>query len=161
MQLRERSGDEDAIQCLKLAAKERKDAAGWVQLADGYEAIRDLENTIRALKKALEMDGENLTALLKIANVFSQLKDEANAMLYLETAYNLRPDSIHTANNYALVLMRQGQSKKARQIFETALAEAAPEATLRCTRSLIPPTSGLESWPRNAPEQSRSAGKPS
>lgn len=116
-----------------LADTERnpQDLAGWVELAQNYEQIRQFPLALRAWQRANEVaQGHNADALAGIGETILMIGDPSNADRasdYFERALAIDPKSAKALFFSGLYAMQKGDLPRARERFAGMLALNPPE----------------------------------
>lgn len=106
-----------------------KSAPLYLYSAGIYRAERDQSRVEAALKRALEIDGENLAAMSELAQFYSDQESFDEARKYLEGVVAKQPKAIWAHTLIAIGLERQGRIAEAQQRYEKIL-QIDPDAAM-------------------------------
>ena len=114
------------------------DAAAHYNLGGIYLELGNCEQATIEYQKVLEIDPDNAGALINTATCISGT-NPVEAVSYYREAFQIRPEWEASGNlnhEYGLTLMKSGDEKGAREVFEKRLAAAAPSERGAAQRSL-------------------------
>lgn len=114
----------DAFQVYDDILKEEYDNA---LVLNNYAYLLSIQNerldqALKMVKRALELDPENGSYLDTYGWVLYQLKQYKEAAVQLKKAYQLNPESAEVINHYASVLFQNDQKEEALQLWKKSLA---------------------------------------
>lgn len=120
--IRLRAGDaRDALDFARRATA-TKDAptAAWIVRAMAEKAIGARTEAAVTLDHVLQLEPENVFALIERADLYSEENKHAEAIKLLSTADRIRPTDKAIASRLALAYERNGQLEEARRVAQTA-----------------------------------------
>jgi tetratricopeptide (TPR) repeat protein len=122
----------EAIASFNLAlAMDDASAQAYGGLAMAYQQLKQYPKAQQMYLKCLELDSDNLIALLGLFQTSCQMGTFARIIHYLELYFAAHPDDTAVLFCLATLYAREGELAKARQALLTVLAlePAKPEAT--------------------------------
>lgn len=105
-------------------------------LLDRADNVRELNNDAEAMRlctKALEIEPDNVKALILMGTLFDHLKNREKELLYYDKALKIDPKNVVATSKKAMTLTQMKQFDKAKSILEDALREFPDEV-----RFLVP-----------------------
>lgn len=107
-----------------------QDAAVHYLRSNLYQAIGKEKDAQRALAKILEINPKTPLALNDLAWLLRK-KDPKQALVYAEEAYTAAPKMVQVIDTLAMVLVENGQPRRALQLMEQAVELATQDPSLR------------------------------
>jgi Flp pilus assembly protein TadD len=113
------SGSRDALQRLRVAARELKSIAARPAIDSALAAIRrdDAETGAKEAIRALEIDEQNGVAWYLLGIARERSGDFVNSVQAFEMALRLLPDHVEIANNLGRLAMRMNMKVQAEKFF--------------------------------------------
>jgi protein O-GlcNAc transferase len=93
----------------------------WFTAAAAYYGYRDLDNSLAALHKAIEIKPDFFEALCNIAEIYRHKGNAESALSFLERALSLKPDIPAFHNMAGLLCYETGSLQRARHHYALAL----------------------------------------
>ncbi|MRT93295.1 OmpA family protein [Ancylomarina sp. 16SWW S1-10-2] len=113
------------VLCLSAQKKytsENKRAIKFYQKAQEYNNLRNLDEALSSLSKALERDNQFMEALLFSADLYSDKRDDQNMIKMYERAIAVNPDFFPNASfNLANAYFKDGKYVKASETYQAFL----------------------------------------
>tara|TARA_R110001583_G_scaffold188249_1_gene350282 strand:- start:4505 stop:7564 length:3060 start_codon:yes stop_codon:yes gene_type:complete len=127
--------------------RHNQDISTNLKLANFYLIMNQNTDAVRLYQRVLEHDSSNLLALNNLA---WQLKKSApdQAAIYAQKAFTMAPESTVVMDTLAMVILNQGEYKKAQQLIDRALKLEPKNPTLRYHRTLLLEKNGLNTQAR-------------
>jgi len=129
--------DEDYLKALKLAEDGKAEEAlayirnfiehyplvyrGWFILGWALRLLGRWQDAHAALKKAIELGGDNCDTRNELAICLMETGDTAGAKKELETSLAKDPENVKIISNLAVLALKTGDSEKAAAFFRTIL----------------------------------------
>ena len=98
------------------------DAGYYRLLASAYDHLDQSDDSLEALKSAMELDPEDAELLNDVAGIYLRRDDYATAASYLEKIFLLSPEDNLVGHNYAVALIRIEDETKAMTVLEAVIA---------------------------------------
>jgi putative PEP-CTERM system TPR-repeat lipoprotein len=132
----------EALELQEQWAEEHPDdLTATLALAGTYSQQDQVEPAIAEYQQALEKDGQNVAALNGLAWHLRN-KQPARALEYAERAAELAPESTLVMDTLAVVLLKNGQVKRAKRSIERVYAKKPNEPAVRYHRAMIDAAAG-------------------
>lgn len=127
--LRLRAGDAKEALVLAQRATKANDApaAIWVLRAMAERATGDKASATTSLKEALELEPQNIAALVERADLLMDADNHEGALKDLKVAHRIDPADKAIASRLAIAYERTGQAEEARKIASSAGLVSATE----------------------------------
>ncbi len=133
-----RSGHLDAAQQLLEAARARRDDAGVHNALGNIHRLRgQLDAAVAGYRRALELDGEHIAALVNLGLSLRDQGDPEQALPILEHALRLAPDHVDALFNTALASIDTGASEAAYVLLGRVLELDADHAEAHTQRGFL------------------------
>lgn len=120
------------------------DLAAKLALADAYSQLDQVEPAIAQYQQVLEKDKQNVAALNGLAWHLRN-KQPAKALECVERAAELKPDSALVMDTLAVVLLKNGEVKRAKRTIERVYEKKLSEPIVRYHRAMIDAAAGDKS----------------
>ena len=92
-----------------MSKREKKDPNYWINMAYSLDRQGKYDKAKRYYEKTLEVDPENLEALINLGKVLGQLENFDDALKYLLYATKVYPDVVEAWINLGAVYNKSGQ----------------------------------------------------
>jgi len=96
-------------------------AKAWVNLAEAYHNAGNLNATVTAYSRALNLEGDNRISLNNLVATYAELEMYLQGMPYAQRLILLEPTSYVGHKNLGIALLEAGRKQDARHHLETAL----------------------------------------
>ena len=106
----------------RLVTQLPEQAVLWKVHGAVLAALGDLEMSLRAKQRAVELDPRDADALANLGNGLQDIDELDGAEESLRRALDIEPEHLNGLNNLGMVLFRQFRYKEARETLERALA---------------------------------------
>jgi len=131
-----------ALELQKQWVKEHPDdLTATLALADAYSQQEQVEPAIAQYQRVLAKDEQNVAALNGLAWQLRN-KQPARALEYAERAARLAPESALVLDTFAVVLLKNGQVKRAKRNIERVYEKKPNEPAVRYHRAMIDAAAG-------------------
>jgi tetratricopeptide (TPR) repeat protein len=106
-----------ALEWFENGRSEENRSARELEIGRAYSELGMADSARRAMRRAIEADSSNASALMWLSNQFEQEGELDSALAYAERGVKLRPDHLNYRYQYGVQLLQAGRTEEAlRQI---------------------------------------------
>jgi putative PEP-CTERM system TPR-repeat lipoprotein len=102
----------------------RNSAAGYIVLASVYDQLNKPDSAIEALKKGIQVDGDNIEARLDLGNIYAKKNDYSAALNMYRSVLKIKPDTTQALFAEASVYQKMGKKNEATKEYEHILEKS-------------------------------------
>ena len=136
-------GDREGAQRLQeeWVSEYPNDIKARTALADLYAASNQMDSAIEQYSRVLDINGNNPVALNNLAWYLSETNPQ-QALEYAKRANEIRPESAGFMDTLAVVLLKNGEARKAQRTIARALVKAPGNLAMRYHSAMIDASAG-------------------